>query len=62
MYFWRGSYDFCVGFLADTPKATIDAWNVEDQMALVLVSSNKICGARFANGEVNFLVCAGPLD
>ena len=62
MYFWRGSYDFCVGFLADTPKATIDAWNAEDRMALVLVSSNEIFGARFADGEVDFLVRAVPLD
>jgi hypothetical protein len=31
-------------------------------MALVVVSSNEICGARFADGEVDFLICAGTLD
>jgi hypothetical protein len=47
---------------ADTPMATIDAWNATDCVALLLVSSNEICGAQVMDGEVDFLTCARALD
>jgi hypothetical protein len=46
----------------DTPMATVDAWNVTDRVALLLVSKDEICGARVMDGEVKFLACAGALD
>jgi hypothetical protein len=46
----------------DTPAAIVDAWNVDARVALVLVSKNKICGARVTDGDVNFLACAGVLE
>jgi hypothetical protein len=46
---------------ADTPVATVDAWNGTDPVALRVVSSAEICGARMADGEVDFLACADPL-
>jgi hypothetical protein len=46
----------------DTPKATLNAWNAEDRMALVVVSRNKICGTRFADGEVDFFDYVGALN
>ncbi len=47
---------------SDTPKAMIDVWNAEDRLALVVVSSKLICEARFSDGEVDFLACAGSLN
>ena len=43
----------------DTPVATVDAWNAEVGVSLVLVSKIKTCGARVSGGEVDFLACAG---
>jgi len=50
------------GVMSDTPKATIDAWNVDVGVTLVAVSKRETCGARVTDGEVDFLACAGPMD
>ena len=42
--------------------ATVDAWNGMDWVTLRVVSSTEICGARMADGEVDFLACAGSLE
>ena len=47
---------------ADTPVATVDAWNGTERVALRVVSSAEICGAQMADREVDFLACAGPLE
>lgn len=47
---------------SDTPVATVAAWNTEVQVALRLVAETDICGARTADGEVDFLACGAPLD
>ncbi len=47
---------------SDTPKATVDAWNLSDRVALLLLSKDEICAARVTDGEVDFLACAGALD
>jgi hypothetical protein len=47
---------------SDTPKATVDAWNLSDRVALLLVSKDEIFAARVTDGEVDFLACAGALD
>jgi hypothetical protein len=47
---------------ADTPVATVEAWNGTDRVALRVVSSAEICGAQMADREVDFLACAGPLE
>ena len=39
---------------SDTPKATVDAWNGADCVALLLVAKDEICGAQVTDGEVNF--------
>jgi hypothetical protein len=49
------------GVMSGTPKATIDAWNVDVGVTLVAVSKRKTCGARVTDGEVDFLACAGPM-
>ena len=46
----------------DTSVATVEAWNAEMLVALRLVCDADICGARTADGEVNFLACGAPLD
>jgi hypothetical protein len=46
----------------DTPKATVDAWNLSDCVALLLVLKDEICAALVTDGEVDFLACAGALD
>ena len=47
---------------SDTPVATVEAWNADALVALQLVGDTDICGARTADGEVNFLACGAPLD
>ncbi len=47
---------------SDTPVATVEAWNTEVLVALRLVGDTDICGARTADGEVDFLACGAPLD
>jgi hypothetical protein len=47
---------------SDTPKATVDAWNLSDHVALLLVSKDEICVAGVTDGEVDFLACACALD
>ena len=47
---------------SDTPIATVKAWNAEMFVALRLMFDADICGARTADGEVNFLACGAPLD
>jgi len=42
--------------------ATVDAWNGIDWVTLRVVSSTEICGARMADGEVDFLAGAGSLE
>jgi len=50
------------GVMPDTPTSTVDAWNVEVGVSLVVVSKRETCAARLGDGEVDFLACAGPLD
>ena len=50
------------GVMPDTPTSTVDAWNAEVRVSLVVVSKRETCAARLGNGEVDFLACAGPLD
>jgi hypothetical protein len=48
--------------MPDTPTEVVTAWNSEVLVALVVVSKSEICGARVGDGEVDFLVCAGPVN
>ena len=48
--------------MPDTPTSTVDAWNAEVGVSLVVVSKHETCAARLGDGEVDFLACAGPLD
>ena len=50
------------GVMPDTPTLTVDAWNAEVGVLLVVVSKRETCAARLGDGEVDFLACAGPLD
>ena len=45
--------------MPDTLVATVDAWNAEVGVSLVVVSKIKTCGARVSGGDVDFLACAG---
>jgi hypothetical protein len=47
---------------SDTPVATVVAWNTDILVALRLVGDTDICGARTADGEVDFLACGASLD
>jgi hypothetical protein len=48
--------------MPDTPVATVDAWNAEVAVSLVVVSKSLTCGARTSDGEVDFLACAGVAE
>ncbi len=48
--------------MPDTLAATVDAWNAEAGVSLVVVSKRETCGARVSDGEVDFLACAGMLE
>ena len=50
------------GVMPDTLTSTVDAWNAEVGVSLVVVSKRETCAARLVDGEVDFLACAGPLD
>jgi hypothetical protein len=48
--------------MPDTPTEAVNAWNHDMLVTLLLVTNDKICGARVGDGEVDFLVCAKKLD
>jgi hypothetical protein len=48
------------GVIPGTPTSTIDAWNADVGVSLVVASKGDKCGARVSEGEVNFLACTGP--
>jgi hypothetical protein len=48
--------------MPDMPSEAVTAWNGGVTVALVAVSKAEICGARVGYGEIDFLVCAGPVD
>ncbi len=50
------------GVIAGTPTLTIDAWNADVGVSLVVVGKGDTCGARVSAGEVNFLACMGPTE
>jgi hypothetical protein len=48
--------------MPDTPMSTVDAWNDNVRVSLVVVDKRETCGARLTDGEVDFLACAGPTE
>ena len=50
------------GLMPGTPTSTIDAWNADVGVLLVVVNKGDTCGARVSEGEVDFLACAGPTE
>jgi hypothetical protein len=48
--------------MPDTPTSTVDAWNLEIRVSLIVVSRQETCEARVMDGEVDFLACAGGMD
>ncbi len=51
-----------VTVMPDTPTEVVTVWNLGALAALVAVSKSEICGSRVGGGEVDFLMCAGPVD
>ncbi len=48
--------------MPDTPTEAVTAWNADVTVALIAVSKAEICDARVGDREVDFLVCAGPVN
>jgi hypothetical protein len=58
----KGALPKSSAVMPDTPLSTVDAWNAEVPVALVVVSKSLTCGARISDGEVDFLACAGATE
>ncbi len=50
------------GVMPNTPTSTVNAWNMEIGVSLIVVSRQETCGAWVMDGEVDFLACAGGMD
>jgi hypothetical protein len=48
--------------MPDTPTEAVNAWNRDTLVTLLLVTKDKICGARVSNKRVDFLACGKKLD
>ncbi len=51
-----------VTVMPDMPMEAVTVLNAEVLVALVVVSKSETCVARVFDGEVDFLMCAGPVD
>ena len=50
------------GVMPGTPMSTVDAWNADVGVSLIVVSKQATCGARVSEGDVDYLACAGPTE
>ena len=50
------------GLMPGTPMSTIDAWNSDVGVSLIVVSKLGTCGARVSEGDIDFLACAGATE
>ncbi len=50
------------GVMPGTPMSTIDAWNSDVGVSLIVVSKQGNCGARVSEGDIDFLACAGATE
>ena len=50
------------GVMPGTPMSTIDAWNSDVGVSLIVVSKQGTCGARVSEGDIDFLACAGATE
>ena len=50
------------GVMPGTPMSTIDAWNADVGVSLIVVSKQGTCGARVSEGDIDFLACAGATE
>jgi hypothetical protein len=42
--------------------STIDAWNADVGVSLIVVSKQGTCGARVSEGDIDYLACAGATE
>ncbi len=50
------------GVMPGTPMSTVDAWNADVGVSLIVVSKQANCGAQVSEGDVDYLACAGPTE
>ena len=48
--------------MADTPSDTVGAWNSDNDVKVVVLKADSVCGVRVVGkGATDYLVCALPL-